>query len=255
VFKIIFSRILQPHEVEIHWDRGAFKIPPEMFKAIEDYWQRVVDEHIFNGELVRLDSWRLADGRLHLQLRPSDYQTLLYSNQHVDAICAQWGEAFLSRVLGISAIIKSQDDKLLLIKRSLRVGEYPGCFDVIGGHIDVPLDGAAPDVFQSMQREMEEETGLLPQECSLTLLGLVEAVPNRKPELVFFADCHLNMRQITERARQAKDRVEIEDVFLVNNSVSALDSILGENGISWSPSAFGCLYLYRDLLKHNALIN
>ena len=101
--------------------------------------------------MARLDRWH-ADGEvLSITLSVTDYQTLFYSNSHVELIEKEWGAKFLSKALGISTVLVTGDKRIPVIKRSSHVGEYPGCLDVFGGHIDVERAG---DVVAAMRDEL-----------------------------------------------------------------------------------------------------
>ncbi len=218
-----------------------------MEQEIDGLWQELRSEHCYNGKLARLDFWQVESGSLHLRLSPSDYRTLLYSNRRVQRIAQVWGETFYSRALGVSAVVVSQDQDILLMQRSSRVGEYPNFFDVFGGHIGVPAVDHAPWVFTAMMQELEEELAMSPDLYSLRCLGLGESIPNRKPELIFSAACVQTGEDIVRQASQARDAREYTGIFTVANKESALTAFLEESKWQLSPSAYGGLCLYAEL--------
>jgi hypothetical protein len=245
VFTTYFAKSLAPQNVRVQWRPEPLSLPLEMQQEIEQFWVSLSKEFIFNGALARLDEWRLSDDQLALRLCPSDYQTLLYSNHHVDKICRQWGAGCLSKILGISALLISSDSYLVFIKRSLEVGEFPGALDVFGGHIDVPANEESPDVFTAMAQELQEEAGLAPEDYQLTVIGLIESTPNKKPELIFAAQSGLTAEAIEKKAKHARDRGEFSDIFTMPNKSERLFAMLKNEQKKWSPSAFGavCLHL------------
>lgn len=245
VFTTLFTKSIAAQNVRVQWGAEPLVLPIEMQEHVEQYWDTLSKEFIFNGALARLDSWQLSGDRLDIQLRPSDYRTLLYSNQHVKKIRQQWGDHCLSRALGISAVLISSDRQLVFIQRSLEVGEFPGACDVFGGHIDVPANQGAPNVFASMAQELEEEAGLTPNEYQLTLIGLIESTPNTKPELIFKAESSLTAQAIKAKVRCARDRREFVCIYTVPDEPAPLRIILENEREKWSPSAFGsvCLHL------------
>jgi hypothetical protein len=91
---------------------------------------------LFNGQLCRLDGWQCSGTDLEIVLGLTEYKELLYSNNHTAQVMTEYGSEALSNALGISAVLLSRDDKLMMIRRSSAVGECPGMLDVLGGHID-----------------------------------------------------------------------------------------------------------------------
>ena len=230
-----------PQQVKVRWNPVA-PTWPEMLQAdIHEFWQTLPKDHIFNGSLARLDEWRLEGRDLILQLRPSDYMTLLHSNAHADEIVQEWGTPFLANVLGISVVFVSSDAELMLMKRSEAVGEYPGCLDVFGGHVDVPEQGEIPDVFAAMAQEIQEEMGVPPSEYEMELIGLIQQARIQKPELVFFARSRWSTSAVRSAAAGAVDRNEFVKVRTLPASDGHLERCLTAHAHEMSPSAYGSL--------------
>lgn len=219
-----------------------------MEQEIAFLWQELESDHCYNGRLARLDFWNLQQGTLQLVLSPTDYRTLLFSNKNIERIAREWGESFFSRALGVSAVVVSSDHQLLLMQRSDRVGEYPDCFDVFGGHIDVEGEERAPSVFGAISQELEEELNLRSGDYSLQCLGLGESIPNRKPELVFVATSELPCDEIISCAGNAADAMEYSRLFAIPNKVLEVTNFLQESRNQLSPSAFGSICLYANLM-------
>ncbi|MBN1558995.1 hypothetical protein JW998_02005 [candidate division KSB1 bacterium] len=244
LYSTCFTCDRREDEVTILWNPSPLQLPPDMQEQVEDYWHTLPKQNIFNGRLARLDNWSHSAKECRLDLRPSDYRTLLYSNDHVSQICTRWGSGYLSRALGISAVLLSADDCIIFMRRSANVGEYPGCYDVFGGHIEAPANGDSPTVFGSMACELLEEVGLDESSYKLSLLGLIESTPNKKPELVFLARAFLTRDHIISRAREAKDHIEFTRVHALQNDLEHIEQFLAANKSQFSPSAFGSFCVY-----------
>lgn len=244
-FSTLFTCSLSERDVSIAWEPTFTPLPEAMQEQINFYWLSLAKDFIYNGRLARLEKWSLSSSACRLELRPSDYRTLLYSNAHTKQIQESWGSHFLSRALGISAILVCADNTLVLMKRSHRVGEFPGCFDVFGGHIDCPKNGDVPNVFVSMAQELEEEVGLYRSEIDIKLIGLIEARPHQKPELVFVANTLLAKEHILARACEARDHNEFTQVHTLKNEAQHIQQFLKKHQREFSPSAFGsfCVYM------------
>lgn len=231
--------------VDIDWHNTVPDGHSKIKKAVEEHWQTIEGPHIYNGPLVRLDGFQVKNGELILDLSRTDYASLMYSNTFADRIVELLGSNCLSRALGISAVLVTADDQIVLFKRSRSVGEYPGFLDIPGGHIDVPAEDDQPDPFQSMVQELEEEIGLDAREVPLELLALVDVIEHKKPELIFVAKSCRPATQILDAAASAIDRNEWEELFFL--PVADLQKFLADQKRNISPSAFAGLELYKNM--------
>ncbi|MBN2354960.1 NUDIX domain-containing protein [candidate division KSB1 bacterium] len=219
-----------------------------MNRAVNQHWALTSGYH--NGRLARLDKWLIDDNTVTLFLRPTEYKILLYSNRHISDIKRRWGERFLSKALGISAVVITQDEKILLMQRSANVGEYDGCYDVFGGHIECFLNRKSPDVFLAMEKELEEELAIPAPMVKIEGFGLIEACEHQKPELLFAAYAGLDHEAILSTAKAAPDRFEYNHIFVIENKFDDIHHFLRNNIHQTSPSAYGCLSVYKmQLMK------
>ncbi len=77
------------------------------------------------------------------------YRDYLGTNWSTDAVViAQLGEAecndrqaYMSDALGVGALVHTQDDKCILIKRGMQCAEAPGLYDIPGGHPEPKVNG------------------------------------------------------------------------------------------------------------------
>ncbi len=234
--------------VDAAWGVAPFPPPVELQEAIDRAWDQLSPNPHYNGCIARLESWAADGEKLRLQLCPTDYKTLLYSNQHVAGIVARWGEKQLSHALGISAVVVGADGQLLLMQRSDRVGEYPGHYDVFGGHIEAPDEGEAPDLFYSMAKELQEELALPADAFDLSCFGLLQTLTTRKPELLFISRCQLESGALIRAAREARDKYEYSNLLKVPAHPQDIAGFLRQHRERTSPSAIGCLEMYAATL-------
>lgn len=244
VYSTLFTCFCDQENVDLLWNPASLDIPQEMSKDVRRHWDALPKDHIFNGKLARLDQWAFTPDGCQLELRPTNYRTLLYSNQHVRHICDTWGKRYLSRALGISAVVVSSDDYLVFMQRSNNVGEFPGCYDVFGGHIDIPKNDGSPNIFTAMAQELQEEVAIQQSEYDLKLIGLINSIPNQKPELVFRAQVELPAKEILARTREAKDHIEFSRVHTLDNKTEHIEQLLMAHKNEFSPSAFGSFCVY-----------
>lgn len=230
--------------VKIIWDANPHPVAKEMQKAADAAWAQLTPNPHFNGRIARLEDWAVEDGSLILRLCPTEYKTLLYSNRHVHEIVRRWGEQQVSNALGISAIVLTRDNYIILMLRSHRVGEYPGFYDVFGGHIDAAEEGVPPDPFVSMAKELKEELLLQGHDYGLRCFGLIRARAVHKPELLFIADCSLDHETVISAAQKAPDGFEYSNLITIKAGSNSIAGFLRRSGKRTSPSAVGALELF-----------
>ncbi len=252
-FKVLFSARFNHEQVNINWNPGQREFPFKLTQQIDSFWQRKIvetgkNEFIFNGELCRLNDWSFQKDKLTLELGLSNYKELLYSNEFTNDIEKQFGFDYLSKALGVSVVLISSDEQIILIKRSGIVGENPGDLDVLGGHIhpqENTLSGV-PDPFLAIKAEVKEEAHLdLKDEEFLDCFGLIETAGTQKPEMLFKARSGLTAEEII-RLASVKQSEEIAEFRTISNQKKSLAQFLDANSNHFSPSALGVLCVYAN---------
>ncbi len=221
-----------------------FSFPPELYANAQKFWQEFVKPGMYNGKLARLSAWTIKSDTLELELGVTDYCTQVYCNHHLETVLQNWGENSLSYALGISAVVETQDNDILLMKRSRYLGEYPGFVDVFGGHIEIAADKSMPpSIDDAMLTELNEELGIEKQLLRIEPLGLVESLPNRKPELVFFCQLNVSTKQVMDCVQHAQDRHEYTHILTVKGPEALKEH---RDHPDTSPSAVGSLSLFLE---------
>ncbi len=223
--------------------------PADTHPDIDAFWQRKLIDNpaLFNGRLAALVSAAQRDRRLELTLGVTTYRYLLFSNAHAETWRSRGQQHQLSRALGISAVVETADDHMLLMHRSQNVGEYPDMLDVFGGHIDIPEQQSSsrpPDVFLAIREELRHELGItaaaIRHECCI---GLAENSRNRKPELIFWMRLHRDTEAVRQCAREATEADEYVQLLAI--PLRDLETgWFAENRRRLTPSAEASLALY-----------
>ncbi len=259
IFKILVQGHFPRSKVLLKWHPSSRQLPEEIQKQIEIFWQKEIiqtnkNSHIFNGKLVRLNDWSIQNELLTLDMGLTDYKELLYSNHNLKNL-QKHGKWALSRALGVSVVFETCDKQILLIERSQKVGEFPGCLDVLGGHIDPDNDRVndVPDPFFAIKNEIKEEIKISFEEnAPLVCLGLIETVSTRKPEMVFWTRSKYSAREIlTMNADNSSE--EFVRLFSIENDPDTLQAVLLNWRTPWSPSAYGVLNLYLKALEEKEI--
>lgn len=253
IFSPLVTHPFRPESVQVHWNPGRRQLPEGLSARIAANWQREIanrNRFLYNGVLCRLNSFEHDADTLTLSLGQTDYCELLHSNRYCQEIITEYGPEMLSAALGISAIVVTADDRLVLMHRSQVVSEYPGALDVFGGHIEMADSDPRffPDPFVAIAQELHEELSLNPEDLqSRICLGLVRASKTWKPEMAFYTPITLTERELLMRAEQARDKMEYTDIlFRNNNPRNLIESLDAGNSGQFTPSAVGCLWLYAE---------
>jgi hypothetical protein len=251
-FKVLFTGRFQRREVRVNWDPAQRMMPLPLREKIEQFWEIEIagspkHAHIFNGPLCRLNRWEIHEPYVTLYFGLTDYKELLHSNQFTDAIEKEFGSPSLSKALGVSAVLVTCDEQILLMKRSAAVGEDSGKIDVFGGHIH-PTEHAVegiPDPFHAIKTEIWEEANLrITMNEPVSCIGLIETTRTKKPELIFEVTSRRRAQDIIASALPSS---EWSALFAISAQKNPLLSFLREYSDQISPSALGALWLYAQL--------
>ncbi|MCA9740268.1 MAG: hypothetical protein H6695_18810 [Deferribacteres bacterium] len=247
------------------WERAQIEVLPAekkpawpawLDKQAELFWQRAQQssKKLYNGKLVSLTGAEQVDGKLALYIYETCYRDQMFSNSKI----AEWretGQAHLSaRGLGISTMVETSDARVMLIRRSEKVSEHAGFLDVIGGHVH-PVDHAPngiPDVFFAIEDEVRSELGV-PVDCIVETIciGLLENSEWLKPELAFVSRLDVASAEVKKFAIEAEERFEYSDLFAIGRSFQQMDDFIKKHAAECTPSADGCLQIYRDHLQNS----
>src|SRR5205823_1551705 len=111
----------------------------------------------------------------------------------------QFGPDVMANPVGVSPILLSSDNYLILGRRNATVAYYPNRLHPFAGALeptDVVSDRA--DVFAAIERELREELNFSPGDLvEIRCLGLVQEPALRQPEMIFHA-----------RSRRTRDEIE-----------------------------------------------
>ncbi|CAF1708809.1 nudix hydrolase 9 [Brassica napus] len=220
--------------------------------SIAQAWEQRTqgNSSLFNGQKFRFGSFCL-DGaagtnelpHVCLRLGLTDYRTFVGTN-----LSSQW-EKFLvtsqddcvrcrhtSSPLGNAAVIETSDQKIIVLRRSDNVGEFPGHYVFPGGHpepMSVGIDShqlekdgeglnkkVTQEMFDSITREVVEETGIPASSLSSPLfIGISRRELNVRPAMFFFIKCSHHSDDIPRLYSSAEDAFESTQLHTVSLEV------------------------------------
>ncbi|KAJ7556754.1 hypothetical protein O6H91_05G097000 [Diphasiastrum complanatum] len=214
-------------------------------ESIEHIWncRLAVSPSLFNGSKFRYGGFHMIDGEgdlekpqnLCIHLGLTDYKTFVGTN-----LSHEW-EHFLVPVeedvtrcrhtaspLGNGAIVETADSQILLLQRSVDVGEFPGHVVFPGGHsepdeVGIKSDASgslsrmnnelngkiAAEMFDGIIREVVEETGVPATYLSEPIfLGISRRVINVRPTAFFYVRCYLSSEAVFDHYNHAEHAFE-----------------------------------------------
>ncbi|KNA13597.1 hypothetical protein SOVF_115240 [Spinacia oleracea] len=137
-----------------------------------------------------------------------------------------------SNPLGNGGIVETSDGKILVLKRSNNVGEFPGHFVFPGGHPEPEEVGimsyhnldsgslrkrVSLEMFDSIIREVVEETGVPTISLSKPVfIGISRRELNVRPTAFFFMKCSLQAKEIEKLYGSAQDGFESTQLCAVS---------------------------------------
>jgi hypothetical protein len=173
--------------------------------------------------------------------------------------------AYLSQKLGVSAVVVTADDHVVLIRRSLRgVAVCPGMIDTPGGHPEPANvtgleeteggggrgEAILAEVFGSAAAEVSDEVNI-PREAlgPPQLLGLVRQLNcGGCPSAAFLIPCSLSAAAVRSCYEAgAREAAESTELLLIGRA--HLPAFVRDLGTRLAPAAEGSLALYQRLCK------
>ncbi|MDZ7266364.1 MAG: hypothetical protein ONB48_04190 [candidate division KSB1 bacterium] len=246
-FRLLCRGCWPPAQVNVVFQDHFHVLPPPHARQAAAFWQELVatsGNHLYNGELFRLEKFSASPQLLELRLTRTCYRDQLYNNARLREL----GEAQATRGLGISAIVITSDNCTPIIRRSLHLGEAPGMLDVIGGHAHphLHLRGGRPDLFAAMAEEVTAELGLQPEAVAVeSCTGMVENPVTLKPDLVFLVRLRCTMAEVRQLVAHAREAEEFTELLAVQ--VSAVREFCAARHAELTAPALGCLTILASL--------
>jgi hypothetical protein len=181
-------------------------LPPEVASIIESTWTDALARlgpRLHDGPMLRLNSWQIAGGNLHLNLGHTSYKPFMGTNLMHAQLADQYGNEILANPLGLSAALESTDGFLLLGRRNNDVAFYPNRIHPFAGTLD------QPNVLAGIRKELQEEVNLRAEDIAdIRCIGLAEDRTIRQPELVFWVKSNRTRAEI-ERTLDPHEHNEI----------------------------------------------
>lgn len=194
VADILWQGRLPPHRVHCRPTGLTYTPPDHLLPPIDAAWHAGLAQgkHLFDGPMVRLDHWQTAPDALHLHLGTLTFKPFFALHMARPDLLPT-DDARRPNPLGVSAVLRLADSRLVMGRRSGRVAYYPARIHPIAGAME-PRDA---DPFAAALREISEELHLTqPLPAAAHLIALLRDPLLRQPEAVILLDSPLTADQI-----------------------------------------------------------
>ncbi|SIR01449.1 hypothetical protein SAMN05880590_110131 [Rhizobium sp. RU35A] len=227
--------------------RGRFELAGPVEAARRVAWDahRAQNASAFDGSLLRLDDLRVDQGRLVLQASRTCYSAYV-ATRHPEFAVAH-PDARRADPLGMTALVVTADDHVIVTRRSLTADQNPGALYLIGGYAEPPEVDGSVDLFQEIAREIAEEiavTDLVRSASSAIGMGYDPVFCH--PELFFVTPSRSSAADILKVARQARDRGEASRILAY--PLAAFFS--GRSVLADAPETWSFITARSFLLRH-----
>ncbi|XP_071507929.1 uridine diphosphate glucose pyrophosphatase NUDT22-like [Diadema antillarum] len=252
-------------------------ILPEHEEHVDEIWNKRLEKNpsLYNGSKFRLHSVKENSQSVTFCLGLTDYKQFQTTNwaSNADELL-QLGlkdfgssQAYMSDPLGVGAFVLTADEFVVFIRRSQRVGEAAGLWDIPGGHPepgevkggssklqDIIMPNLDPsdvikEIFQSTLNEIRDEVNIPLEHLSEpVLMGVgVNHTSSGRPSSEYFVKCSLSSKEVKrlyhEGGPEADESSSLKLVPLKDIASLPSSSMWNE----MSPSGKGCILLYNSL--------
>lgn len=240
-----------PEDLHVGWSDEARPTAPDVEEFIDKFWNRRTAQaaaegtSLWDGPLCRLIEYRCDTKGLGLSLGPTSYRAFVGTNLHNAHLRYVHGPEVLANPLGVSGVVVSEGQYIVMGRRSETVAYHAGRVQPIGGCVEPAKAGQLPDPFAAMKLELLEELGITAESIkSMTCLGLVRDKHIVQPELIFDVPVAIGVEQIRELAAQSHSSSEHTELRVVRNHPASVVTYIEKEFSLLTPVALASLLLY-----------
>jgi hypothetical protein len=258
VFSVLEQGRFTPLQLRLHIQGERKRFASSLTDFIDASWEHAKKEAIqhgwtlFNGKLFSLLNHQVRQGSLNLLLGETDYKELLGTHFSIQEGQGSTEEAQLSNGIAVCTTLITEDNSIILGRRSQHVHTGRGLLHVCAGHPDpdqllsVEEILAGENLFCSaMKKEIQEEFSIKEDEISnMVCLGLVRSMDHLKPEVIFKTYLEIPGREILQRYEYAKDRYEHQEIILIPSAQGELLAFLKEHYQDFTSPGLGAVIFH-----------
>uniref|UniRef100_A0A7S2R9A6 Nudix hydrolase domain-containing protein n=1 Tax=Mucochytrium quahogii TaxID=96639 RepID=A0A7S2R9A6_9STRA len=223
---------------------------------LQGEWQRRLEANstLFDASKFRLAKVKECDGKVVLQIGICGYRSFIVTNCHPSGELFKRLEtfgnekfddprAYIADPLGVGAMVISEDNKLVMIRRSNSTGEYQGYLDLPGGHPEPlrasklkldPEKAFVKELFWSISDEVIGEVNIPAGKLEHPrLTGIMrQAGQSRgRPSCLFLISCHLSSLDILSLYKQGGSEKDESTELVFADRIVAGDLLADPSGL------------------------
>jgi len=219
-----------PGDLCIEVVKSSRILAPEVELMIEENWANLLlnpsTSHFFDGALWRYVAHEYTDNKIKIIVEPTSFRA--YKGMNIDhpEFFHKYGQEAMASPLVVAAMVKTSDNYLLFPRRSQKVALFQNQIHIIGGLVSRKRDVlTGEEIFQAMQDEIIEETGVQADEIEyLKCEGLRFHLPYHNYVFAFKTGIKINASELKNRV--GVDAYEHEDFIFVPDRLYELDEFV-----------------------------
>lgn len=224
---------LEVHEAAVRMFTVESMGVDELTEGANGRWRDLARGGVHNGRKMRLANVHRDERRpnyLRLNLATTNYKAYLFSRDPEEMAGYGLSKVQVANPLNLCSVVVASGGEIMGTIRTSRNEIYAGRRHAIGGGEEGGVfDGNDQvDLVGSVKRELYEEAGILPQECTrVECVGLVYDELAWHPELNWVVRVRVSASEI--RRRQAKNTGEVNLEFVRGDPQALLDYVSDPN--------------------------
>ncbi len=199
-----------------------------------------------NKPQFTLRDFILTEDKLTLLTTRTDWKSFRFTRK--PEVRKTFPKDYMSDILGTNVLIKTSDNKLIFVRRSLK-GYKSGAASTVGGYPDISQDqddNGSWDPFKTITREIQEETSITPSEITrLHLTGIIYNKDQQNPNLAFVAEISLTEKELRNELLSGQRKTDKEvDLKFIPDTKEELRNLSLWYALANSPAGISTLAFY-----------
>lgn len=201
-YNVLFQGEFDEGKVTVNLDLDAKpRFTRRQREEIDRHWNDMLRKgwKMRRDPLYRLINFSVRNDMLALHLGLTDYKEYMGTNVNHPEWSLEYGEKTMSNALSVSAVTETQDEKIIIERRSQNVGEDRGYYHTKPSGHPHPPEGIFGGICSQAKKELGiEESDIAKIACT----GLVRSVRSHKPELTFKMTLGISSTEIERRPKE-----------------------------------------------------
>jgi 8-oxo-dGTP pyrophosphatase MutT (NUDIX family) len=251
--------------LKVRYNPGRQSYGHKANELIELKWNEFLELNpkSYNGPLFRVNKWsdfNSRDGlqKIELHLTDTDYKEFVGTRN--PEFIATFGKKQISNPLSVGAVLITEDNKLILGRRSSSIDGSKYALSVIAGYLDPQKDilhihnkdGSdyvdIVDIFHGIEREIYEETGIAAYDVvELVCLGIIANRKQNQMNIPFCGTLNISSDEVITKRSETQDS-EFSEILFVQNDLRSINEFMNTQSNEFSDLLNSTLGIYSDVI-------